>query len=156
MWITAMVQIALVQAIQFLVKESDIIQAGCFLLPLAGLDSQVVVTNVISITPNNKGGKNKGEKLKYLMQFTPQELAEDLPKCDLMTAYPAQAMALMDSRLQKYIKSDQLKLHSNAPPCLKVLKFATPLMNVRSNKIGGFLIPLVPKIIGGHHDPVAN
>ena len=95
-WLTSTVQMALVRAIH--------------LLELAGLDSQVVVTNVISVTPHNKGDKDKGKKLKYLMQFTPRVLAEDPSQCASMAAYPEKIMALLHSRLQQVIKSEQVSL----------------------------------------------
>ena len=63
-WLAATVQIALVQAVQILVKKSDILQAGCYLLELAGLDTQVVVTNVISINSPSRGHKDNGGSQK--------------------------------------------------------------------------------------------
>ena len=66
-----------------------------------------------------------------------------------MVAYPEKAMALLDSRLQQVIKSGQLKLHAHAPPCLKVFDFSFPPMNVPSNKIGDFIVPLTAMMVGG-------
>ena len=65
-------------------------------------------------------------------------------------------MALLNSRLQKVIKSGQLKLHAHAPLCLKVLDFSFSPMNVPYNKIGGFIVPLASTMIGGANNPVAN
>ena len=91
-WLAATVQIVLVRAVQILVKESDILQVGRYLLELTGLDIQVVVTNMISINPQSRGNKDKGGKLKYLIQFTPRALTMNPSQCTSMMAYPEEAM----------------------------------------------------------------
>ena len=60
-WLAATVQIVLVRAVRILDKESDILQTGRYLLELSGLDTKVVVTNVISITPSEHSWGNKNE-----------------------------------------------------------------------------------------------
>ena len=77
-WLADTIQIALVQRIQWVVKESDDLQAGHFLLIWAGLEVQVVITNVLVVKPQEprRGIKDKG-KLKYLIQSTPRDLLMD-------------------------------------------------------------------------------
>ena len=93
-WLVATVQrITLVRAVQILFKDSDILQAGRYLLELVGLDTQVVVTNVISVNPSSIGNKDKGGKLKYLIQFMPRALVLDPSQCASMVAYLEEAIA---------------------------------------------------------------
>jgi len=117
---------------------------------LAGLEDQVVVTNVLAVKPQEprRGTKDKG-KLKYLIQFTPWELAKDPLLCLSMLTYPVTVMGTLDSRLQQVIASELLKTHTNTPPYLQMMDLSLPSMNVPLHVIGGFILPLSAAVIGG-------
>ena len=101
-WLTATVRI---QKTVIIIKESDILQVGRFILELAELETDVAITNMVSISPPEprKGSKMRS-KLQYLIQFIPRELAIDPSQCDTMKKYPEHAMASLESRLKQVIK----------------------------------------------------
>ena len=114
------------------------------------MEAQVVVTNVLAVRPREPrmGTKDK-RKLKYLIQFTPQELAMDPLLCLSMSAFPVKAMGTLDNRLQQVIASKLLITHANVPPCLLMMDFSLPSMHASSHVIGGFILPLSAAMIGG-------
>ena len=54
-WLTAKVMITLIQETVIIMKESDALQAGRFLLELVELAAGVAVTNVVSIASRSPG-----------------------------------------------------------------------------------------------------
>ena len=109
--------------IEIYVKGVNIAGVDIDVRTAVDLEREVAITNIKTVS--NK----RGNTLKYIVQSTPQKLAENPIQVELMKSSPEVNMMLIHTCIQQVINKEDLKTLANSPEAPQVLGFSFSSMN---------------------------